>query len=170
MGWFILLAAAIIITGGALIAKGATTTQSGRWWAIGVAAGTPVLFLLITVLLSGHTVENGHIGIVKQFGAIRGTTGDSLVFTAPWKNLSQVSVRGEPRTYVMDDRPGAPRGASNSGAAVSKDSRPVYLVLQINYQLLLSGAVDVFKQTGGQYVERILDPQVYSITKEVTAE
>jgi len=169
VGWFILMGLAVIIVGSALLFRpGFAPASTERRVANGVIAGVPLLAVLITLLFSGHTVENGHIGVVKQFGSIKSTTGEGLVWVAPWRSLSQVSVRNELRTYVMDDR-GARHGDVSSGAAVSKDSQPVYLDIQLNYSLVREGAVDLYRETGGQYVVRILDPAVFQITKEATA-
>jgi regulator of protease activity HflC (stomatin/prohibitin superfamily) len=127
----------------------------------GLAVVVGVVFILIlTVFRSFHTVDNGHIGIVKQFGNLVNTTGSGLVTTAPWQSLAEVSVRNELRVYDM--------GESNS--AVSADSQPVFLTVQVNYSLVRAKAVPLYKKTGGDYVNRILDPAVFQFTKEVTAE
>lgn len=163
MGWFVLTGIAIVIAAGLIgFLRVATAEQklAGR----GGIALVIVAWIGITALMSVHTVENGHIGIVKQFGSIVGTTGEGLVTTAPWQNLSAVSVRNEIQTYSMDDR--TPGGG---GSAVSRDSQPVFLTVQVNYSLVRAGAVDLYRETGGQYVSRILDPAVFQITKEVTA-
>jgi prohibitin 2 len=165
MGWFVLTGLAMIVVIGLVgYARVATTTEH-RLGGIAGSALTVLVWIGITALMSLHTVENGHIGIVKQFGSIVGTTGEGLVSTSPWQKLSQVSVRNEIRTYAMDDR--APGGA---GSAISRDSQPVFLTVQVNYSLVRAGAVDLYRETGGQYVERILDPAVFQITKEVTAQ
>lgn len=165
MGWFVVTGLAIIVVAACLIVPQYTAKSEAKAVALGIAALTVVGWLGITALLSFHTVENGHIGIVKQFGSITGTTGEGLVTTAPWQNLSAVSVRNELRTYTMDDH----SEAGGQGSAVSRDSQPVFLVVQVNYSLVRGGAVDLYRETGGQYVERILDPAVYQITKEITA-
>ncbi|MBM3677767.1 MAG: prohibitin family protein [Actinobacteria bacterium] len=164
MGWFVLTGIAIVAVIG-LIAFGRTAAVAERrLMALGGSALVGVVWLGITLLMSLHTVENGHIGIVKQFGSIVGTTGEGLVTTAPWRQLSAVSVRNEIRTYAMDDRT-----VGGSGSAISRDSQPVFLTVQVNYSLVRVGAVDLYRETGGQYVERILDPAAFQITKEVTA-
>jgi len=56
--------------------------------------------------MSFATVENGHIGIVKQFGSLVGTTGEGLVGHAPWQTVSEVSVQNELRTYDRPSRTG----------------------------------------------------------------
>jgi prohibitin 2 len=165
MGWFVLTGLAIVVVAAAVVVPRYTARDEAKAVAIGVVALTLVGWIGITAALSFHTVENGHIGIVKQFGSITGTTGEGLVTTAPWQELTAVSVRNELRTYTMDDR----SEAGGQGSAVSRDSQPVFLVVQVNYSLVRAGAVDLYRETGGQYVERILDPAVYQVTKEITA-
>ena len=165
MFWFVLTGIALVLAVGAFVAGKAASSTEDKVFTYGGVALVAVLWVGISALFSFHTVENGHIGIVKQFGSIQGTTGEGLVNTAPWQDLSEVSVRNEIKTYVMDDRK-----QSGTGAAVSKDSQAVFLEVQVNYSLVRDGAVDLYRETGGQYVERILDPAVYQITKEVTAQ
>lgn len=163
MGFLILIAliviASVIAFFGGRIAHSENPTGAGRFVAGSAPIVGVILVLIVAVLFSTDTVENGHIGIKKQFGNLVGTTDSGLVTHSPLQSVAEVSVRQELRTYDM--------GQSNS--AVSSDSQPVFLTVQVSYTLLRDGAVEVYKQTGGQYVERILDPAVYQDTKEVTA-
>lgn len=158
MGYFVFVGLMVILLVGGLLASRVVATGGGLI-AGGTVAAVAVLFLVVTAFCATDTVSAGNIGIVKQFGNLVGTTGSGLVTHAPWKSVSAVSVRNELRTYDM--------GGGNS--AVSSDSQPVYLTVQVNYSLQRAGAVQVYKNTGGQFVERILDPAVYQDTKEVTA-
>ena len=102
MGWFVLAVIAVIAVGGGFVAS----TLGYRLQGIGVVAAAVVLFAGVTALMSFATVENGHIGIVKQFGSLVGTTGEGLVGHAPWQTVSEVSVQNELRTYDRPSRTG----------------------------------------------------------------
>lgn len=167
MGYFIFIGLLFIV---ALVAylglSQANTPDDGRGngfnatpYKWGVVAATVVIAAVVTIFATTDTVQNGHIGIKKQFGSLVGTTGEGLVFHSPVQSVSQVSVQGELRTYDM----------TGGNSAVSSDSQPVFLTVQVNYSLERAGAVDVYRQTGGHYVERVLDPAVYQDVKEVTA-
>ena len=136
-----------------------TTNRSSILHATAVV-GAVVLIAILFAVRSVTTIDPGHIGIKKQFGKLTGTTGNGWVFHNPVTNVVSVSVQNELRSYDM--------GENNS--AVSSDSQPVYLTVQVNYSLERAGAVQLYQNTGGQYVERILDPAVYQDTKEVTAQ
>lgn len=169
MGWFIVTALMIIAVVACLVARGIATTSDGKFAAIGAMVLIILLWVGITAKMSTHTIENGHIGIVKQFGSLVDSTDDGWVNLAPWKSVAEVSVRNELRTYHMDDRGGNNGANVSGGSAVSSDSQPVFLDVQVNYSLVQAGAVDLYRETGGQYVERILDPAVFQDVKEVTA-
>lgn len=164
MGYFIvigilLLLGAIFFFGGRVAhsenPQGAGRLVSGLSLVLVIVA-----ILIITVLRSFHTVNNGHIGIVKSFGNLVGTTGSGIATTAPWQSLAEVSVRQELRNYDM--------GEGNS--AVSADSQSIFMLVQVNYSLERQKAVAIYQATGGDFVNRILDPNVFQLTKEVTAE
>ena len=173
MGYFVFAALIVIVGIAGVVIGGLMSTEktdmrgnvigksnTGRLVQLGSAIAAVVVFLLVTAFASTDTVNNGNIGIVKQFGNLVGTTGSGLVTHAPWQSVSAVSVRNELRTYEMDQ----------SNAAVSSDSQAVYLTVQVNYNLERDKAVDLYRKTGGDYINRILDPAVYQYTKEVTAE
>lgn len=159
MGYFVFVGLLVVALVVGLLASQMATTTSKSMIAGSTIAGVFILFLIVTAFCATDTVSAGNIGIKKQFGNLVGTTGSGLVMHAPWQSVSSVSVRNELRTYDM--------GGGN--AAVSSDSQAVYLTIQVNYSLQRAGAVQVYKNTGGQFVERILDPAVYQDTKEVTA-
>jgi regulator of protease activity HflC (stomatin/prohibitin superfamily) len=131
----------------------------GNLYAVGVGVVGFVLFLVITAFATTDTVQNGHIGIVKQFGSLVDTTGEGLVTHYPWQSVSPVSVQDELKTYDMNQ----------AGSAGSKDNQPVFLVVQVSYRVDASKAVDLYRATGGHFVERYLDPATYEHTKAIFA-
>lgn len=118
-----------------------------------------ITFVVVTIFCSTDTVANGHIGIKKQFSSLVGTTGEGLVTHAPWQSVDSVSVQNELRTYDM----------TQNNSAVSADSQPVFLTVQVNYSLQRDKAVELYRETGGHFVDRILDPAVYQNVKAETA-
>jgi regulator of protease activity HflC (stomatin/prohibitin superfamily) len=122
------------------------------------------LILLTGACSSFATVDNGHIGILKEFGPVVGTTGDGIVVKKPWQKLHEVSVQNEVRTYNMTNE-----GDNAIGSAVSSDTQEIFVKLIVDYSLLQSHAVELFKITNGHYIERKLDPAVPQIVKSITA-
>lgn len=155
--WFVLLVLWLCIAIGGFVAI-SMGERAGGWIAI---VGSTVVFVMLSIFLSTDTISNGHIGIVKQFGSLVGTTGEGLVTHAPWQSVDPVSVKNELATYEMNDK---------TNSAVSRDSQPVYMVVQVNYSLRKGKAVDIYKETGGDFKTVILDPAVFQDVKEVTAQ
>jgi regulator of protease activity HflC (stomatin/prohibitin superfamily) len=76
-------------------AGGPTPGQIARWLSLAsfVVAG---LWVLLTAADMLNKVDNGHVGLVYQFGAIQGQRGDGtggFVFTYPWQTVAQVNVQ-----------------------------------------------------------------------------
>jgi regulator of protease activity HflC (stomatin/prohibitin superfamily) len=160
MFWFVITGVAVVVALGSFLAMSTAEFRTGGLLAL---IGTMVIWVGATLLLVFHTVDNGHIGIVKQFGSLVGTTGEGLVTTAPWQSIEEVSVQEEQNTYQMNNQEGG------AGTAVSSDSQEIGIVNQVRYQLQREKAVALYRITGGHYEERILDPAVFQNTKEVTA-
>lgn len=164
MGFFILLFfLLLLLIGGVVVGramKASDPAGPGGLVAVGSVIGFFVLLVLLVGIRSFHTVGNGEIGIVKQFGPVVGTTNSGFVTIAPWRSIDNVSVKNELRTYDMDTK----------NSAVSADSQAIYMTVQVNYNLERDKAVALYRKTGGDFVNRILDPNVFQLTKEVTAE
>lgn len=131
----------------------------------GIIAGASLVGMVLLLIVLGGCgsyaqVETGHIGVVKEFGTLKGTMPDGPNWKAPWQSVDEVSIQNELRTYEM----------TGGNSAVSSDSQPVFLVVQVNYSLVPEGVVPLYRQTGGRHVERILDPAVFQNTKQITAE
>lgn len=134
---------------------------------------TVLVLLIFAVLASTDTVENGHIGIVKQFSSYtNATTGSGLVTHAPWQSIDEVSIQNEKRVYQMGTQ-GVSSGNIEvdvrGGSAVSRDSQAISLIVQVNYTLARDKAVELYRSTGGQFKSRILDNAVFQEAKSKTA-
>ena len=136
----------------------------GRLIVLGSIGGFAVLFVGLVLTRSVHFVDAGHVGIVKQFGDITGQENPGAVWIAPWQDLDEVNVQIQSDTFVMDERKQA-----GTGAAVSRDSQPIFAVVTLNYRVDPGNIIDLYKQTGGHYKERLIDPRVPQTFKSVTA-
>lgn len=163
MAFFVLvvllaLLGAAVFVGGSL-AKSENPQGDGglvAWAGLGVAL---LLVVILTAFFSVDTVNPGNIGIKKSFGKLVGTTSNGIVTHNPWTSVTSVSVQNTLRVYDM----------TQGNSAVTSDSQPVFLTVQVNYQVKRAEAVNLYQSTGGDFINRILDPNVYQITKEVTA-
>lgn len=153
--------------------RGATEEFKARGWQAATVGAAIVAFLLVTVLFTTDTVDNGHVGLKKQFGAYApGATDDGLVTHAPWQSIVQVSVQDEKRTYKMGSQgidTGNVKVDVTGGSAVSRDSQAISLFVQVNYSLGKECVVPLYKSTGGHFLERILDNAVFQHAKSNTA-
>lgn len=154
-----MLAAVVVAIGGRIYHSENPTGNGHLVSGLAVVLGL-VLLLVVTGFESVTTVNPGHIGIKKQFGKLVGTTGNGWVTHTPWSSVQELSVQNELRVFDM----------TQNNSAVTSDSQPVFLTVQVNYQVVRGKAVDLYQSTGGDFINRILDPNVYQFTKEVTAE
>lgn len=163
MTFFVLLVLILIV--GAVLFFGGRIAHSENPQGVGslvamLGAGSAILLVIIlTAFFAVDVVQPGNIGIKKSFGSLTGSTSNGTQIHNPWTTVSSVSVQNTLRVYDMT--------ADNS--AVTADSQPVFLTVQVNYQIKRANAVNLYQTTGGDYLNRILDPNVYQFTKEVTA-
>lgn len=122
--------------------------------AIGVFAG--VVVLLILVWASVAYVPSGHVGVLTLFGRV---TGDVLPegthFVNPFKYNNTLSVR----TQEVKEQASVP---SQEGLIITLDT-------SLLFRLDASRAADVYQKIGARYLDVVVEPNLRSTIRAVTA-
>ncbi len=117
---------------------------------------------------SFHSVNAGHVLVVRQFGEIVGQRGDGFQTIAPWQSAEDVSTQVESQRFQMDDRTGAGEGAIASGPAISEETQPVYAVVTLNYRVSDQAVQELFTDVGSTFFEKVVAPRVFQVFKNET--
>jgi prohibitin 2 len=125
-----------------------------------LAAGTFILWVLLSMLFVWHTVDAGHVGLVRAFGAYTGVKEAGLVTTFPWETVEEARIRNASHELLMDGGP--------NGTAASKESQEVFVVATINYSLEKSCVQELYTNYGASYYETIIEPRAKQIFKAET--
>jgi prohibitin 2 len=166
MAWLIVTVILGIIGGIALtvavMAPRDTETSGGTRLGGFVIAGLCILvWLVVTVGLSVHTVGQRQVGVVKNFsGTITGKVDPGVAWTAPWQNIARENTGIQREEFDL--------GQGNS--AVSQDQQPVYARITLNYQVLPQDVIGLYKRVGPSWKATLLDSRVLQDFKEVTSE
>jgi len=160
MAWLVLtVLLAVIGTGGLLTGFGASTS-SAKGWGYAICALSLVVWGVLTVAFSIHTVGQREVGIVHNFsGTITGKVDPGVAWTAPWQGITKENVGIQREEFNLD--PG--------NSAVSKDQQPIFARLTINFQVLPENVVDLYKTVGPAWKQTLLDSRVLQDFKEVTS-
>jgi regulator of protease activity HflC (stomatin/prohibitin superfamily) len=118
------------------------------------------LWLLITGMCSINQIDAGKIGLVRTFGEITGQQDAGLNFKAPYQSVTEVNGRIQKKRIDMS--------GGDKGSAVSIETQPVYAKLEINYQLQLDKAKELYTEVGAGYYNRIIEPRVQQAVKAET--
>jgi len=134
-------------------------------------------FLAVLVIVGGwgavrsfHSVDAGHVLVVRQFGEIIGQRGDGFQTIAPWQEAEEVSTQVESQRFQMDDRGGVSTLESSirSGPAVSVETQPVYAVVTLNYQISEAAIQRLFTEIGAGFFDKVVAPRVFQVFKNET--
>ena len=117
---------------------------------------------------SFHSVNAGHVLVVRQFGEIVGQRGDGFQTIAPWQSAEDVSTQVESQRFQMDDRTGAGEGAIASGPAISEETQPVYAVVTLNYRVSDQAVQELYTDVGSTFFEKVVAPRVFQVFKNET--
>lgn len=114
-------------------------------------------FTLFVLLWSSLTsVPAGHVGVLTLFGKVTGEQlGEGLHLVNPFKRNHVMSVR----TSTLKETARVP---SSEGLEMALDTSLIY-------HLNAGKAAEVFQKIGPNYEERIIEPELRSAIREVTA-
>ena len=116
-----------------------------------IAAAVLVLAVALTCTA---TVQTGYTGIVTTFGRVEDVTLEAgLHFKSPFQKI-----------IIMDNRE---QKTSFTTEAFSSDIQQVNVVGSINYAINKSTAMNLFKEVGTDYFNKLVYPRMLEITKGV---
>ena len=118
-----------------------------------IAAAAAVVLLLIVVTCTA-TVETGYTGIVTTFGRVEDVTLEAgLHFKSPFQRIIAMDNREQKTSFTTE--------------AFSSDIQQVDITGSINYAINKSTAMNLFKEVGTDYFNKLVYPRMLEITKGV---
>lgn len=122
-----------------------------------VWGGVILALIILFFLLCFRTVGAGQVGIVTRFGEVNRVQTSGIAIKAPWPIE---------RMYKMETRVQKDEQDSNAATA---DLQDVTGKLALNYALDNATALQVYKELGPDYKERVVTPAVQESFKAATA-
>ena len=117
---------------------------------LGVAAAV----LLLIGLTCTASVETGYTGIVTTFGKVEDVTLEAgLHFKSPFQRIIPMDNREQKSTFNTE--------------AFSSDIQQVQITGSINYAINKKTAMNLFKEVGTDYFNKLVYPRMLEITKGV---
>ena len=100
------------------------------------------------------TVETGYTGIVTTFGRVEDITMEAgLHFKSPFQKIIAMDNREQKTSFTTE--------------AFSSDIQQVNITGSINYAINKSTAMNLFKEVGTDYFNKLINPRMLEITKGV---
>jgi regulator of protease activity HflC (stomatin/prohibitin superfamily) len=119
-----------------------------------IIAGVVVVALLIVFVTCTATVETGYTGIVTTFGKVEDVTLEAgLHFKSPFQQIIAMDNREQKTSFTTE--------------AFSSDIQQVDITGSINYAINKSTAMNLFKEVGTDYFNKLVYPRMLEITKGV---
>jgi regulator of protease activity HflC (stomatin/prohibitin superfamily) len=129
--------------------KQARTTETA------IVVGCIALFLVLTFVSSAHQVKAGNVGVVYQFGAIKGQISEGLQFTAPWQSVVTASIQVQRHTFEQID-------------SASQETQDVFVKATVNYSVSPSTIQNLYRTVGPNWFDTLVESRVLNFFKEET--
>ena len=119
-----------------------------------IAVIAAVVLLAIVGLTCTATVQTGYTGIVTTFGRVEDVTLEAgLHFKSPFQKIVSMDNREQKSSFTTE--------------AFSSDIQQVDITGSINYAINKSTAMNLFKEVGVDYFNKLVYPRMLEITKGV---
>ena len=119
-----------------------------------IIGGIAVLIVLLVFVTCTATVETGYTGIVTTFGKVEDVTLEAgLHFKSPLQRIIAMDNREQKTSFTTE--------------AFSSDIQQVNIIGSINYAINKSTAMNLFKEVGTDYFNKLVYPRMLEITKGV---
>ena len=119
-----------------------------------IILGVVAAVLLLIGLTCTASVETGYTGIVTTFGKVEDVTLEAgLHFKSPFQSIIAMDNREQKTTFNTE--------------AFSSDIQQVNITGSINYAINKSTAMNLFKEVGTDYFNKLVYPRMLEITKGV---
>ena len=119
-----------------------------------IIAGVIAAVLLLVLATCTATVETGYTGIVTTFGKVEDVTLEAgFHFKSPFQRIITMDNREQKTSFTTE--------------AFSSDIQQVNIIGSINYAINKSTAMNLFKEVGTDYFNKLVYPRMLEITKGV---
>ncbi len=174
---YLIISTIVLIVAAIAVANGVGMRRAGKRDEGAILLGGAALAVLVLIggwgaWRSFHSVEAGHVLVVRQFGEIVGQRGDGFQTIAPWQSAEEVSTQVESRPFQMDDRTqiATLEGAVRTGPAISEETQPVYAVVTLNYRVSDQAVQRLYTEVGSAFFDKVVAPRVFQVFKNETVE
>ncbi len=113
------------------------------------------LMAFITFFASVHQVPAGHIGVVYEFGGIKGQIGEGLQFVAPWRDVLLANIQVQRRVFDKLN-------------SFSEESQDVFVRASLNVRVSPQTIQQLYRTVGPNFFNVLVESRVIQNFKDET--
>jgi len=113
------------------------------------------LMALSTFFASVHQVPAGHIGVVYEFGGIKGQIAEGLQFVAPWRDVLLANIQVQRRVFDKLN-------------AFSEESQDVFVRASLNVRVSPQTIQQLYRTVGPNFFNVLVESRVIQNFKDET--
>jgi regulator of protease activity HflC (stomatin/prohibitin superfamily) len=113
------------------------------------------LMAFSTVFASVHQVPAGHIGVVYEFGGIKGQIGEGLQFVAPWRDVLLANIQVQRRVFDKLN-------------SFSEESQDVFVRASLNVRVSPQAIQQLYRTVGPNFFNVLVESRVIQNFKDET--
>ena len=113
------------------------------------------LMAFVTFFASVHQVPAGHIGVVYEFGGIKGQIGEGLQFVAPWRDVLLANIQVQRRVFDKLN-------------SFSEESQDVFVRASLNVRVSPQSIQQLYRTVGPNFFNVLVESRVIQNFKDET--
>jgi len=141
---------------------------TGRMLKIAAAGFFGLLFAATSLGGAIHTVDAGHVGVVKTFGKITGNQSAGLVLIWPWQNMEDATTQVQTLCFSKDAKT-CPDGATLVGgelASFSSETQNVFIDAVLRIKVDPSDVTGLYRDVGNGYINKLIPGSIAQVFKD----
>jgi regulator of protease activity HflC (stomatin/prohibitin superfamily) len=151
--WFGLIVLLFVVARVLIAAMGEKDKQLRQMVGIGSWVFLVASFGLLTASYSAYQIPTGHIGVIYEFGAIKGQVEEGLQFTLPWRSAKIENTQIQSHVFKQL-------------SCFSKESQTVHVDATLNIRVSKDAIQQLFRTVGATFFEVLVKPRVYQNFKD----
>ena len=112
-------------------------------------------FVVVTMIVSLHQIPAGHIGIVYEFGSIKGQLGEGLKVVRPWRKVTKANIQVTSHKFERL-------------ACFSLETQEVFIDATLNIRVSPQAIQQLYREVGKNWFDVVVTPRVIQNFKDET--
>jgi regulator of protease activity HflC (stomatin/prohibitin superfamily) len=145
----------LILVGALMRGSEDRVDKTAGGWMMVASLVVAVIISVWTALASAHSIEAGNVGVVYQFGSIKGQITEGFNWVAPWRSVRVANIQVQRHVFEKLD-------------AFSEETQDVFVKATLNVRVSTETIQELYRSVGPNWFQVLVESRVAQNFKDET--